>query len=108
MMCYRTGRLACIGVLLMAVAFFAVPPAGTCGEPGSVMVLEAEVVGGEAGPEKITESQVEAAQQLSSARIYGLAGLWLLVALCILLISFQWKDDEHLYTVGYYRKDLDH
>ena len=61
-----------------------------------------------AGEQKVSLAQVEKSRALTGDRLYGLAGLWLLIVLAIFLIRFQVRDDEKLYDQGYYEKDLDH
>ncbi len=58
------------------------------------------------GAGKISLEQVEKARQVTTERMYWLAGLWALILVAIVLMRWQLKDDEKLYTEGYYSKEL--
>ncbi len=81
-----------------------------CQEPAAVMTLEStEIEDEEAAGDAvtITAEQVEEARETTSDRIYGLVGLWALIAVVIYIVRFQVKDDERLYRTGYYNRDIE-
>lgn len=60
----------------------------------------------EEGSEEVSLEEVEDSRKLTRNRLYGLAGFWAVVIMCIFLVYLQSKDDEKLYQEGYYTKDL--
>ena len=102
------------GALFFASAFFMSPclqsPAFSAEKAMTMQTIESQEVKDEAavkGPEKVSLADVEQARQLTADRIYGLAGLWLLIALGIFLLRCQVRDDERLYDEGYYNKKIE-
>jgi hypothetical protein len=95
-----------IGVLLLWCAMLA--PGGPLrhcpADASSHMVLETSEVAGDTDAREavLTADDVEEARTLTRARLYGLAGLWLLIAVAVVLIRLQVRDDERLYRAGYY------
>lgn len=61
----------------------------------------------EAQLRKVSLDQVEKSRAVTGDRLYGLAGLWLLIGLAIVLIRYQVRDDEKLYDEGYYDKNVE-
>lgn len=96
----------CIGLLLWLA------PAPCPAEPADAaapLTIESKEVtdGAEAQQEKISLADIETSRTITGDRLFGLAGLWLLIVLAIFLIRFQIRDDERLYREGYYNKDLE-
>ncbi|MEI6125077.1 MAG: hypothetical protein WCQ99_00850 [Pseudomonadota bacterium] len=56
---------------------------------------------------KVSLADVEAVRKVTSDRIYGLIVLWVLIALGIVLLRCQARDDERLYDEGYYNKKIE-
>jgi len=55
-----------------------------------------------------TAEKIEAACEVTPARLWGLAGLWIAVIFIFLLIRIQLRDDEALIKQGYYGPYQDH
>jgi len=103
---YRFAMAAC-GALLI----FGLFPMCSQAEPAtSVDTIDVqEVKDDEAADanETIGLDDVASVRSISRDRIYGLLGLWVLIALAVLLVRHQIKDDERLYQEGYYKKRQD-
>jgi len=54
---------------------------------------------------EITLEDVQKSREIDKNRVYGLIGLWAVIALCVYLINMQRKEDERLYLEGYYDKE---
>lgn len=79
-------------------------------QPPAVETIDVQEVKDEAAEESdgsIALSEVEASRKVTTDRIYGLVGLWTLIALGVLLIRYQVREDERLYQEGYYSKKLE-
>ena len=98
---FLTALLLCGPVARVACAADAAAPIQT------IATEEVWDAGDEAVPQKVSLARVEASRRVTSGRLYGLVGFWLLIALVIYLIRFQVRDDEKLYQEGYYNKDLE-
>jgi hypothetical protein len=102
--------LAFIGMLLWS----SLPARDACAtEPAdpsasrTIVSEEVKEAAAEADQQKVSLAQVEKSRAVTGDRLYGLAGLWLLIALVIFLIRIQVRDDEELYREGYYDTNLD-
>jgi hypothetical protein len=102
--------LAFIGMVLFSGLLARYVVAAEPADPAAsltIMTEEIKDAAAEADQQKVSLAQVEKSRAVTSDRLYGLGGLWLLIALVIFLIRFQVRDDEKLYREGYYKKDLE-
>ncbi|MBN2107638.1 MAG: hypothetical protein JW832_09430 [Deltaproteobacteria bacterium] len=97
------GMLLFIGLLARYVC--AAEPAAPA--PAATIATEEVKDAASEADQKVSLAQVEKSRVVTGDRLYGLAGLWLLIALVIFLIRYQIRDDEKLYQEGYYSKDLE-
>jgi hypothetical protein len=102
--------IACIGMLLWCGGPSRAACAAEPAAPAAARTIQAEEVrdaAAEAEQQTISLARVEKSRAVTSDRLYGLAGLWLLIFVAIYLIRYQVRDDEKLYEEGYYGKDLE-
>lgn len=98
-------------IVTLLVCLISVLTAGTrsgYGDEGTVATLEAVEVKDDdaaAGPEEISLEAVQKSREVNKNRVYGVIGLWAVIALCVYLINLQRKEDERLYAEGYYDKE---
>ena len=101
--------LAFIGMLLWSGLLARYACAAEPAAPAASRTIVTEEVKDAASEadQKVSLAQVEKSRVVTGDRLYGLAGLWLLIAIVIFLIRYQIRDDEKLYREGYYGKNLD-
>jgi len=103
--------IACMTLFAGALLVSGTHTAALSAEPSpDMMTIESQEVKDEASGDAeqgISLADVESARHVTGARVYGLAALWLLIALCIFLLRYQVRDDERLYEEGYYDKSLE-
>ena len=101
--------VAFIGMLLFSGLLARYVCAAEPAAPAASRTIVTEEVKDDAAEaeQKVSLAQVEKSRVVTGDRLYGLAGLWLLIALVIFLIRYQIQDDEKLYREGYYNKDLE-
>ena len=98
--------VAFIGVLLLGgMASHAAAESADSAAGKTIETEEVRDAAAEAGQQKVSLADVEKSRTVTSDRLYGLAGFWLLIGLAVCLIRLQTRDDEKLYDEGYYRKD---
>jgi len=105
--CFCRSAAACCGALVFVGIL---PHWSSAEQPTAVETIDVQEVKDEAAEEsdgRIALSDVETSRKVTSDRIYGLVGLWALIALAVLLVRYQVRDDERLYQEGYYSKKLE-
>jgi hypothetical protein len=88
----------------IAVVFAEAPAAPAMQIIPSEEVKDAE---GDQAQQQVSLEDVEKARRITADRIYGLAALWVLIILGIVLLRWQVRDDEKLYEEGYYNRNLE-
>ncbi len=101
----KLKKTVLIAVILFMANLTALPHPVLSEETGGFVILHTEEIKVEGEEEEraiVSLEEVEAARVLTKERVYGLLFLWFLIALCIVLLKYQLKDDEKLYASGYY------